>query len=234
MVTVDDAVIAKLKTHGQNFEVLVDCNNAIAVRENKQVDMKDVLAAMKIFSDAKKGLEASETAMKQIFETTEPEEIAKQIIKKGDIQLTAEYRNNLKENKRKQIINIIHRNGVDPKTHAPHPVNRIENALEEAKFHVDEFTSVQEQVQDALKKLKPIIPIRFEVKELQVKIGPEYAAKAYATVKRYGTILKEEWQNNGYYVAVLEMPGGLESEFYEKINEVCHGEAEANVLKTKS
>ena len=73
MVTVDDAVIAKLKTHGQNFEVLVDCNNAIAVRENKQVDMKDVLAAMKIFSDAKKGLEASETAMKQIFETTEPE-----------------------------------------------------------------------------------------------------------------------------------------------------------------
>ena len=233
MVTVDDAVIAKLKTHGQNFEVLVDCNNAIAIRENKQVDMKDTLAAMKIFSDAKKGLEASETAMKQIFQTADPEEVAKQIIKKGDIQLTSEYRNNLRENKRKQIINIIHRNGVDPTTHAPHPVNRIENALEEAKFHVDEFTSVQEQVQEALKKLKPIIPIRFEVKELQVKIGPQYAAKAYATVKKYGTILKEEWQNNGYYVAVLEMPGGMESEFYEKINEICHGEVEAKVLKTK-
>ena len=195
--------------------------------------MKDVLAAMKIFSDAKKGLEASETAMKQIFQTADPEEVAKQIIKKGDIQLTSEYRNNLRENKRKQIINIIHRNGVDPTTHAPHPVNRIENALEEAKFHVDEFTSVQEQVQEALKKLKPIIPIRFEVKELQVKIGPQYAAKAYATVKKYGTILKEEWQNNGYYVAVLEMPGGMESEFYEKINEICHGEVEAKVLKTK-
>ena len=233
MVTVDDAVIARLKTHGQSFEVLVDCNNAIAVKGNKQVDMKDVLAAMKIFSDAKKGLEASETAMKQIFQTADPEEVAKQIIKKGDIQLTSEYRNNLRENKRKQIINIIHRNGVDPTTHAPHPVNRIENALEEAKFHVDEFTSVQEQVQEALKKLKPIIPIRFEVKELQVKIGPQYAAKAYATVKKYGTILKEEWQNNGYYVAVLEMPGGMESEFYEKINEICHGEVEAKVLKTK-
>jgi len=233
MVTVDDAVIARLKTHGQSFEVLVDCSNAIAVKGNKQVDMKDVLAAMKIFSDAKKGLEASETAMKQIFQTADPEEVAKQIIKKGDIQLTSEYRNNLRENKRKQIINIIHRNGVDPTTHAPHPVNRIENALEEAKFHVDEFTSVQEQVQEALKKLKPIIPIRFEVKELQVKIGPQYAAKAYATVKKYGTILKEEWQNNGYYVAVLEMPGGMESEFYEKINEICHGEVEAKVLKTK-
>lgn len=233
MVTVEDAVIARLKTHGQNFEILVDCNNALAVRENKNVDMKNVLAAMRIFTDAKKGLEASESGMKQIFQTTDVEEVAKQIIKKGEIQLTSEYRNSLRENKRKQIINLIHRNGVDPTTHTPHPVTRIENALEEIKFHVDEFASIEEQLQDALKKLKPIIPIKFEVKEIAVKIGPEYAAKAYATVKKYGTILREEWRNNGYWVAVVEMPGGMESEFYEKVNKICHGEVEAKVLKTK-
>jgi len=233
MVTVEEAVIARLKTHGQNFEILVDCNNAISIRQNKNVDMKDVLAAMKIFTDAKKGLEASEGAMKQIFKTADPEEVAKQIIKKGEIQLTSEYRNTLRENKRKRIINLIHKNGVDPTTHAPHPVNRIENALEEAKFHVDEFASVEEQLQEALKKLKPIIPIRFEVKEIAVKISPEYAGKAYSIVKNYGKILREEWQNNGYWVGVVEMPGGLESEFYEKINSICHGEVEATVLKTK-
>ena len=59
MVAVDSAIIARLKTHGQNFEILVDCNNAIALKGGKQVDMRDVLAAMKIFSDSKKGLEAS-------------------------------------------------------------------------------------------------------------------------------------------------------------------------------
>src|SRR3989338_228248 len=139
MVNVDEAVIARLKTHGQNFEILVDCNSAIALREGKQVDMKDVLAAAHIYTDAKKGLIASEHAMQQIFETADAEEVAKQIIKKGEIQLTAEYRNNIKERKRKQIISIIHRNCVDPKTHLPHPVTRIENAFEEAKFHVDEF-----------------------------------------------------------------------------------------------
>ncbi|MAE42322.1 ribosome assembly factor SBDS [Candidatus Woesearchaeota archaeon] len=233
MVTVDEAVIARLKTHGQDFEVLVDCNNAIAIREGKEIDMKDVLAAMKIFTDSKKGLEASETAMKQIFQTSDAEEVAKQIIKKGEIQLTSEYRNQLKENKRKQIINIIHRNGVDPKTHTPHPVIRIENAFEEAKFHVDEFTSVEKQVQEALKKIQPILPIKFEVKELAVKIGPEYAGKAYGTVKNYGTILREAWQNNGDWVGVIEMPGGLEEEFYEKLNDLCHGNAEVKVLKTK-
>ena len=233
MVTVDKAVIARLKIQGHTFEILVDCNNAIALREHKHVDMKDVLAASKVYTDSKKGMEASENLMKQIFQTADPEEVAKQIIQKGEVQLTSEYRNNLRETKRRQIISIIHMNGVDPTTHAPHPINRIENALEEAKFHVDEFTSVEEQLREALKKLKPVIPIKFEIKEIAVKIGPEYAAKAYSTVKRFGTILREEWQNNGYWVGVVEMPGGIEDEFYEKLNAVCHGEVESRVLKTK-
>ena len=67
MVSVDEAVIARLKSHNQNFEVLVDCNNAIALKHGKEIDMKDVLATAKIFTDAKKGLEASETAMSQVF-----------------------------------------------------------------------------------------------------------------------------------------------------------------------
>ena len=233
MVNVDEAVIARLKKNGQNFEALVDCGNAVMLREGKNVDMKDVLAAMKIFSDGKKGFEASENSMKQIFGTDDAEEIAREIILKGEIQLTAEYRNGLRERKRKQIINLIHRNGVDPRTHAPHPVNRIENAFEEVKFHVDEYASVEEQLQEALKKLRIVMPIKFEVKEISIKIGPQYAPKAYPIIKKYGTMLKEEWLNNGYYTALVEMPGGLEDEFYEKLNNVCHGEVESKILKTK-
>ena len=78
MVNVDNAIIARLKTQGQNFEILVDCSSALALKEGKIVDMHDVMAAMQIFSDAHKGLAASETAMKQIFGTGDSEEIAKQ------------------------------------------------------------------------------------------------------------------------------------------------------------
>jgi ribosome maturation protein SDO1 len=233
MVAVDEAVIARLKTNSQNFEILVDCNNAIALKEGKDIDIKDVLAANKVFADAKKGLKASETAMMQIFQTSDAEEVAKNIIKKGEIQLTLDYRNKLRESKRKQIIALIHKNGVDPKTHGVHPVNRIENAFEEAKIHVDEFTPVQQQLQDILKRLRPILPIRFEVKEMSVKISPQYAGKAYSTVRNFGTILREEWQNSGYWLGVVEMPGGMEAEFYEKINNICHGDVEIKVLKTK-
>ena len=233
MVSVDEAIIARLKTHNQNFEILVDCNMAIAVKEGKSVNMKDVLAAIKIFSDAKKGLEASENSMKQIFQTADPEEVAKIIIQKGEIQLTSEYRTNLKEQKRKQVINMLHVNGVDPKTHLPHPPQRIENALEEAKFHFDEFKAVQEQVQEALKKLRPILPIKFEVKEIAIKIPGEFAAKSYQILNSFGTKLKEEWLSDGSLATVLEIPGGLENDFYDKINSLTHGNVETKVLKIK-
>jgi len=111
MVNVDKAVIAKLKAEGSNFEILVDCAGALAIKEGKTVDMHDVLAAMQIFSDAHKGLVASEHAIKQIFGTNDVGEVASQIIHKGEIQLTQEYRENLREEKRKQIVAIIHRNG---------------------------------------------------------------------------------------------------------------------------
>jgi len=233
MVAVDQAIIARLKTHGQSFEILVDCSNALALREGREIDMHDVLAAMQVFSDAKKGLAASETAMRQIFGTNDAEEVARQIIQKGENQLTQEYREKLREDKRKQIISIIHRNGVDPRTHLPHPPQRIENAFIEAKFHVDEFMPVQEQVQEALKVLRPVLPIKLEIKEVALKIPPEYAPKCYSTVKQFGTMLREEWQTNGYWVAVVEIPGGLESDFYDKLNKICHGNVESKVLKTK-
>ena len=233
MVSVDDATVAKLKTHGQDFEILVDCDNAIAYRSGKGIDIKDVLAAQEVFSDAKKGLKASENSMKSIFKTADPLEVADEIIRKGEIPLSSEYKQNLREEKRKKIINMIHRNAVDPKTHLPHPPQRIENAMEEAKVNIDEFADVNSQMQEAIKKIRPILPIKFEVKEIAVKIPAEFAAKSYAAVKSFGKIIKEDWQQDGSWVAVVEMPGGLEEDFYSKVNSMCHGNVESKVVKTK-
>lgn len=233
MVSVDKAVIAKYKTHGQNFEILVDCDSALEFRSGKQADIKDILAAPKIFSDAKKGLAASETAMRQIFNTSEPLEIAKIIIQKGELPLTTEYREKLREQKRRQIIDYIHRNAVDPKTHLPHPSQRIENAMEEVKAHIDEFQDTQRQIQDILKKMREVLPLKFEIKEIAVKIPPEYAPKSYGVLASFGKKLNEEWQNDGSLVAVLEMPAGLEEDFHRKLNDICHGNVETKVIKIR-
>ena len=92
---------------------------------------------------------------------------------------------------------------------------------------------MQEQLQDALKKLRVIMPIKFEVKEIVVKVPAQFAAKSYQVLNSFGTKLKEEWQNDGSLVTVLEIPGGLENDFYDKINSITHGDVETKVLKIK-
>jgi ribosome maturation protein SDO1 len=233
MVTINDAVIARMKKEGKNFEILVDCESALAVRSGKSNDVRGALAAVDVFSDANKGLKASENEMKHLFGTFDVLEVAELIMQKGDLQLTQEYRQKLRDDKKRQIIGIIHRNGVDPKTHSPHPVNRIEAAFEEAKFHVDEFHNVNDQVQEALKKLRPILPIKFEIKEIEIKITAEYAMKCYAVVKQFGTILKEHWTDSGMWDAVVEIPGGVEMDMFDRLNKIAHGNIESKVVRVK-
>jgi len=233
MINVEDAHIAKLKTHGQDFEILIDSDKAIAFKSGSITDVREVLAVEKVFSDAKKGLEVSPNALKQCFTTDDVLEVSKEIINKGEFSLTAEYKQNLRDQKKKQIINLIHRNAVDPTTHLPHPPQRIESAMEEAKIHIDEFENTQKQMDEVIKKIRPILPIKFEVKEIAVKIPADFAAKSYNIINDFGKKVKEEWLNDGSLAVVIDMPGGLEEDFYEKINALCHGEVESKVLSTK-
>ncbi|HZX44831.1 MAG TPA: ribosome assembly factor SBDS [Candidatus Nanoarchaeia archaeon] len=233
MVSVDSANTIKLKTHGQSFEILADSTKALAIKHGTDMDIRDVLAVQKVFTDSRKGLEASPNALKAVFGTDDPLEAAKLIIQKGDIPLTQEYKQGLRDQKKKQIIYMIHRNAVDPKTHLPHPPQRIEAALEEAKFHIDEFKEVTKQVEEALKAIRPILPIKFETKEISAKIPPNYAAKSYSILHSFGKTLREDWQSDGSLVVIVEIPGGLEEEFHSKLNALCHGEVETKILNIR-
>jgi len=225
--------LAKLKVGGHNFEIDIDPDKAIAFKEGKNIGIRDILKAQKIFSDAKKGLVASEHVMQQVFHTTDPLQIAKVIIEKGNIQLSKEYRERQMQLKKKKIIEIIHTNAVDPKTHLPHPRHRIENAMEEAKIKIDEHKKAEDQVKDVVKKLRSVLPIRFELKDIEIRIPSAYAMKSYSVIKRFGNIIKEEWMQDGGWLVVIEVPGGLEEEFYDNLNSITHGNNEVRVIATK-
>jgi len=168
--------------------------------------------------------------MNAIFETNDKLEIAKIVLKQGDVELTSEYRESLRKQKLRRIIDIIHRNAVDPKTGLPHPVSRIENAIDVAKVKIDEIKSAEKQIDDVLKALRPVLPLKFEIKEIEVVIPAADAAKAYGFVRNFGDLLKENWNNDGSWTGVIRMAGGLELDFYEKLNNITHGKNEVKVL----
>jgi len=224
-------VIARVEKAGEKFEVLVKPDAVQRLRDGKNVDLLKELAIDQIFRDAHKGSKASEEKMVELFGTTEPLEVAKQIIKRGEIQLTTEQRREMQEAKRKQIVQYIAQNAINPQTGAPHPPQRIEIAMEEAKVHVDPFKGLEEQVKEVLDALRPLIPIRFEKVRIAVRLTAEDSAKCYGDLKAFGSILKEEWQPSGAWIGVVEMPAGMQTEFLERLNAKTKGNVETKILK---
>ena len=233
MVRLEEAVVAKLEKYGEKFEVLVDPDLALEFKKGKKLDISQILAVEKIFKDAKKGEKASEELMKKIFGTSDPLEIAKIIIRKGELRLTTEQRRRMLEAKKKKIVSIIARNSVNPQTGTPHPPKRIEKALEEAKVNIDITKSAEEQMPNILKAIRPILPIRFEKKSIAVKIPGEYAGKAYSVVKSYGEIKREEWSKQGEWMFIIDVPAGVVDEFFRELNSLTKGNYETRILEMK-
>jgi ribosome maturation protein SDO1 len=99
MVTLEDSVIARLEYFGEHFEILVDPDLASDFKRGKEIEIEKILAVEEIFKDAKKGDKASEEAMIKAFGSIDPLEAAAMIIKKGQVQLTAQQRRDMQEEK---------------------------------------------------------------------------------------------------------------------------------------
>ncbi len=232
MISLDEAVTARLESHGQRFEVLVDPDAALAISRGEfEGDLEDVIAADDVFEDASRGDRPPEDALEEVFGTTDPLEIIPKVITRGEIQITAEQRREMQEQKRKQLIDRITRNAVNPQMDdAPHPPERIESALEEAGVRVDPMEPVENQIDDALDALRPVIPIRFDTVTVAVQLPPDYAGSGQAQIRAFGDLEREEWQPDGSWIGVVEFPAGMQNDFYDLVNEVSSGEAETRII----
>ncbi len=231
MVTLDESIIARLKTHGKTFEVFVDPDGALVLRRGDPVKVENILAVEDVFSDAKSGDRPAEQDIINAFGTTDAIKIAEKIIREGDLQLTTEQKKKIQEDKRKQVITVIAQNAINPQTKAPHPPARIEAAMNEAGIHIDPMKSVDDLVNITMKAIRPIIPIRFEEVKIAIKIPPEYSTKAYGSVVKFGNLIKQEWQNDGSWIGVISIPAGMQDELYSLLNQLTKGSAETKFLK---
>lgn len=225
MVSLDKAIMASYDKEGKHFEMYVDPVPTYQYLDGSKKDLKNIIVVEEVYEDARKAERAKSADLQKAFGSTDLMEILKVMLEKGDVQLTTEQRKKKVEEKRKKIIDMICREAIDVRTGAPIPPARIENAIEEVKFHVDPFLDPKVQMDELLKKLRPIIPIKFEKFQMAVKVPPEYAHRAYGTLKTYG-IKKEQWLKDGYLIVLVEIPAGMQGEFLDRLNKLTAGQVE--------
>jgi len=212
MVSLENAVTARFDSKGEKFEILVDPDLALELRKGNEVNFSDLLAVETVFKDAAKGTEQSPEQLSKAFGTTEVQQVARKIIKDGDVQLTTDQRRQMRSARIREVVDFIARNAMNPQTNAPHPPKRIE------------------QIQGIVKELRKVIPISLEHIQIAVKINSSHAARAEHVLHKY-KISKEQWLGDGSLIAVVDMPAGLKQDFLNDLNGVCHGNVETKILE---
>lgn len=219
------SVEARIRAKGKHYEISVDLDEALKVR-NGQGNVSSALQMPEIFYDLKKGTKASKEDLEEAFGTTDVYEIAKQIIQKGEVQKTQEYRDEEREKRIKQVVNLIVKNATDQHGR-PYTESRIKSAIEDIHYSFDSRPA-EKQMPDVISKLKEVIPIKIETKRIKLTIPAQYTGQAYGLIQEYKE--SEEWLSNGNLQAVLSIPAGLVMDFYDKINSLAHGAIQSEEL----
>ncbi len=230
MVSLDDAIVIRLKRAGEKFEVLADPDAVLRLREGDEVDLEDAVVTLEIFRDARKGERADTESIKKAFGDIPTEEIVKYILLNGEFHPTTEQRRRMVEEKKKQIATIISKRAIHPQTGTPHPVDRIIKAIEEVRVNIDPFKPVEQQITSVVSAIRRVLPIRIETKKVEVYIPPEYVGKAYPVVKSYD-VKKESYLNDGTWFVVIEVPAGMLESVLKELSDITKGAVHTRLIE---
>lgn len=222
---------ARISICGEKFEIVVHPEKALNFKLGKPCDISSVILTETIYSDVNKGMRASSEKLKKCFGTTDPLRIAEIILKKGELQLTAEQRKRLIEDKRKQIIAFISKHCYDPQTKLPHPPTRIEQAMSQIHYPIDPFKDAEAQAKEVIDLLKPILPIKMETVKLELIIPAAHIMKVYGLLREYGSITNESWLPDGSWRGTLNIPAGVQADLLDKLGKLTQGSAQAKILR---
>ena len=223
--------LVKIKVANKPFEIMVDLEKALKLRKGEPVNIQQALLVNEIYVNHKTGAKAASADLTTCFGTTDVLAVADRIIKKGDIQLPQEYRDDQQEAKKKKAIDWFVRNAVDARNGRPFTPQMIESAFKSAGVNITNVP-IEQQIADITGKLQVILPLKIETKKLAITLPAIYTGKAYGVFNEYKE--KEDWLPNGDLKVIINIPVGLQLDFYDKLNAITHGAALSEEIKAPS
>ncbi|MDW0294013.1 MAG: ribosome assembly factor SBDS [Nitrososphaeraceae archaeon] len=222
----DKFTIVRYSAGNDKFEILVKPDPALEYKLGKKMDISNIMISDEIYSDANKGTRCSSEKLMKHFKSTNQLEIAKQIMDKGDLNLNTDQRRKMIEEKKRQIVEYINKNFVDPKSHMPHPVSRINAVLDEARVAIDPFKRLDDQLKNIIESLRKIIPLKSEILELTVTVPSQFSGQSFSVFKTIGEIKSEQWLSDGSLQVILSINAGMKSSFLDRIGTATKGSAQ--------
>lgn len=187
--------------------------------------MSEVLQTEAVFSNVSKGQMAKKEDLMKAFGKDDTTEICKEILSKGELQVSEKERHANLESMFKEIATMVADKCVNPESNRPYPVTIVEKAMKDAHYSIKPNKNVKSQALDVIKLLKEHIPI--EKAQMRVKISVTNCKDKKLRFDELPKLLKvkesESWDGGNGSITALIDPGNF------KLIEALHSTSRGGV-----
>ncbi|KAG9392181.1 Ribosome maturation protein SBDS [Carpediemonas membranifera] len=209
------------------YEVLIKNATILEYRRGAK-KASDILIVDDIFTNAQNGDLANVAELEAAFNTSNKAEMLEVILQKGHAPLTTAERAQVVKEKREQILGYIQRYFVSPVNGLPHPMTRIEAAVESTKCRFDHEKPTDVQRDAVLKKLQGILPLRKMEMEIELRIPTGKMGSVSGIIYSTGQVKNESWKGGEWEGTVTIVPGEYDS-FIGKLQKVLKDDLDYNL-----
>ncbi|XP_002046841.3 ribosome maturation protein SBDS [Drosophila virilis] len=226
-IRLTNVAIVRLKKAGKRFEIACYKNKVLSWRNNSEKDIDEVLQTHTIFTNVSKGQTAKKDELVKAFGAKDETEICKEILSKGELQVSEKERHSVLDSQLNSIVNSVAALCVNPETRRPYPASIIEKSLKDAHFSVKMNKNTKQNTLEAIKMLRDHMPIERSRMKLRVSFaGKEGGGKLKdAVVKLANAVEHEEWEESTLHLTLLIDPGQ-----YRVIDELVRNETKGKGL----
>ncbi|UZJ54311.1 hypothetical protein CBS101457_003631 [Exobasidium rhododendri] len=213
--------IVRLRKAGKRFEIACYKNKVMDWRSGTETELDEVIQIENIFSNVSKGALVPQEDLKKAFGSTNVDEIIKEILKKGELQVGEKERNHELSTTWKEIVTLVCEKCVDPGSQRPYPSGMIDKAMSDIHYSIKTGKSTKSQALDVIRQLQASDTIPIERAKMRIRLtmaNKEGKRLKEKIIPLADTVEDEDWTDEWELVAVIE-PGSL-----RKINELLEAE----------
>lgn len=174
----------------------------------REKDIDEVLQSHSVFINVSKGQVAKKEDLVKIFNKEDQTEICKEILEKGELQVSEKERQSQLDALLKDIATTVADKCINPETKRPYPVSIIEKAMKDVHFSVKTNRNAKQQALDVIPMLKVTMPLERAQMRIKVTISGKEARKAREKISPLTTSIEnEDWEGGTVTMVCLIDPG---------------------------
>jgi len=198
----------------------------------RESNIDDVLQISNIFVNVSKGEVAKANDLEKAFGTSSTNDIVKEILKKGEVQVGEKEREHDITSLRKELATLVAEKCVDPSTQRPYPVGMIEKAMTEAGYSIKTNKTAKSQVSECIKLLQTSsnLPIQRARMRVRVTVPTKDGKRLREQILEGAEQVEEEETGQAEWDVVMLIDPGQFRVINELLQKECKGKGKLETL----